>query len=80
MRTLTFRESEIVKRIAIGQPAKEVAHFMGISYKTVCTHRHNAMRKLDLHSLHEVIMYAISKGMIPNPFPEPATVPPIGRP
>ena len=55
---LTLREREIVKLLAEGKSSQGVASFLGISVKTaVETHRANLMRKLDLHSLSELVRY-----------------------
>jgi DNA-binding NarL/FixJ family response regulator len=61
---LTERESEIVKLIAEGRSSKEIAADLGLSPHTVETHRLNLMRKLDVHSLSEIVRYAIRNGMI----------------
>jgi DNA-binding NarL/FixJ family response regulator len=57
--TLTSREREIVQLIAEGRGSKQVADALGISVKTVDTHRANLMRKLDVHSVSELVRYAI---------------------
>jgi len=61
---LTPREREIVQLIAEGRSAKEVATALGLSVKTVETHRTNLMRKLGLHSVVGVIRYAIRNRLI----------------
>ena len=62
--TLTSREREIVQLLAEGKSNKEVAVALGISVKTAETHRTNVMRKLDLHSLSELVRYAIRNKII----------------
>jgi two-component system response regulator NreC len=61
---LTSREREVLKLIADGNSNQEIAEQLGLSRKTVDSHRANAMRKLDLHDVTEVVKYAIRTGMI----------------
>jgi DNA-binding NarL/FixJ family response regulator len=61
---LTPRERETVQLIAEGKSSKEVASILGISTKTAETHRTNLMRKLDVHSVSEIVRYAIRNGII----------------
>ena len=56
---LTSREREIVQLLAEGKSSKEAASSLGISVKTVETHRANVMRKLELHSVSELVRYAV---------------------
>ena len=63
-RALTPREQEVMRLLAEGFSAKEVAERLFISPKTVENHRANIMRKLDLHSTHELIRYAAKLGLI----------------
>src|ERR1700680_3208956 len=61
---LTSREREIVQLLAEGKSSKEVAVALGISVKTAETHRANIMRKLEMHSVSEVVRYAVRNQMI----------------
>ncbi len=61
---LTAREREVLKLIAEGHTNQEIAEQLGLSRKTVDSHRANAMRKLDLHDVTEVVKYAIRTGLI----------------
>jgi DNA-binding NarL/FixJ family response regulator len=61
---LTPREREIVQLIAEGASTKEVAAALGISVKTAETHRTNLMRKLGIHSVSEIVRYAIRNRMV----------------
>lgn len=61
---LTAREREVLKLIADGHTNQEIAEQLGLSRKTVDSHRSNAMRKLDLHDVTEVVKYAIRTGLI----------------
>lgn len=61
---LTVRERQIVQLLAEGKTSKEIATALDISVKTADTHRANVMRKLDLHSLADVVRYAIRNKII----------------
>jgi DNA-binding NarL/FixJ family response regulator len=61
---LTVREREIVQLLAEGKSSKEVAVALRISVKTAETHRANIMRKLELHSVSELVRYAIRNQII----------------
>jgi two-component system response regulator NreC len=61
---LTSREREIVQRIAEGQTTKEIAGHLGLSVKTVESHRINLMRKLDIHETATLVRYAVRRGLI----------------
>jgi DNA-binding NarL/FixJ family response regulator len=61
---LTAREREIVQLLAEGKSSKEVAVALGISVKTAETHRANIMRKLAIHSVSELVRYAVKNQII----------------
>jgi len=61
---LTPREREIVQLLAEGNSGKEVASHLNLSVKTVETHRANTMRKLKLHSVSELVLYAVKNQMV----------------
>ena len=61
---LTEREREILQLIAEGRTAKEVAQVLNISPTTVETHRTHIQEKLGLHSVPELVLYAVRKGII----------------
>ena len=61
---LTAREREIVQLLAEGKTNKEVAASLNISIKTAETHRTNIMNKLDLHSVTELVRYAVRNNMV----------------
>ena len=61
---LTTRERELLQLIAELKPTKEIAELLRISPHTVDTHRGNLMQKLDIHSIPELILYAVRKGVI----------------
>jgi DNA-binding NarL/FixJ family response regulator len=62
--TLTRREREVTQLLAEGKGNKEVADILGISVRTAETHRTNIMRKLDCHSLSDLVRYAIRNNII----------------
>ena len=61
---LTTREREILQLFAEGKSNKEIAAILSLSAYTVETHRSNIFEKLNLHSIAELILYAIRKGVI----------------
>lgn len=61
---LTAREREIVQLLAEGKTSKEVASVLNISPKTAETHRAHIMRKLDFHSVGEIVRYAVRNQII----------------
>ena len=62
--TLTERESEVLRLIAVGYSNKEVANQLKISVKTVEVHKANAMRKLGLTGRVDIIRYAVLQGWL----------------
>jgi DNA-binding NarL/FixJ family response regulator len=61
---LTSREQEVMVLLAEGRSAREIAEKLFVSPRTVENHRTSIMRKLDLHSNHELIRYAVRLGLI----------------
>lgn len=61
---LTAREREILHLLAEGKSNKDIAALLNLSLFTVETHRRNLQEKLNLHSLAELILYAVRKGLI----------------
>jgi DNA-binding NarL/FixJ family response regulator len=62
--SLSAREREIVQLLAEGKSTKEVAVALEITVKTTETHRSNIMRKLKIHSVTELVRYAVRNNMI----------------
>jgi DNA-binding NarL/FixJ family response regulator len=62
--TLTHREREIVQLIAEGRINKEIGHLLGISVKTVETHRAAVMHKLKLRTTAELVRYAVRNNIV----------------
>jgi len=61
---LTSREREVVQLLAEGKSSEEVASILGISVKTAETHRANIMKKLEVHSVTDVVRYALKNQII----------------
>lgn len=61
---LTPREIEIVRLVAKGLIAKEIADVLNLSTHTVYTHRKNIMKKLQLNSSTELVLYAVNTGIV----------------
>jgi len=61
---LTLRERELLQLFAEGKSNKDVANILNLSLYTVETHRGNILAKLNLHSVPELILYAVRKGVI----------------
>jgi DNA-binding NarL/FixJ family response regulator len=61
---LTPREREVVQLLAEGKSSKEVAVVLDLSVKTAETHRTNVMRKLDLHSVADLVRYAVRNHLV----------------
>jgi len=56
---LTAREREVVQLLAEGKTNKQIARLLGVTAKTVETHRATVMRKLDAHSVVDIVRYAL---------------------
>jgi DNA-binding NarL/FixJ family response regulator len=61
---LSAREREVVQLVAEGRTNKEIATELGVSVKTVDAHRTNIMRRLNVHSVAELVRYAIRNKII----------------
>ena len=62
--SLTPRQREILQLIAEGHPTKGIAKGLGISLKTVETHRTQLMERLRVHSVAEIVHFAIQAGIV----------------
>jgi DNA-binding NarL/FixJ family response regulator len=62
--TLTAREREVLQLLVEGQSNKEVASSLGIGVKTAEAHRANLMKKLGVHSMSELVRYAIRNKIV----------------
>ena len=61
---LTMKEIEIVKLISKGFTSKEIAEQLFISHRTVETHRHNILKKLDMPNAAQLSSWAKEKGYV----------------
>jgi DNA-binding NarL/FixJ family response regulator len=61
---LTAREREILQLAAEGRSNKDIANLLSLSFHTVETHRSHILQKLNLHTVPELILYAVRKGII----------------
>jgi DNA-binding NarL/FixJ family response regulator len=61
---LTDREREVLQLIAEGLSSKEIAGMLGVSLKTIDSHRSNLMQKLDIHKVSGLVRFAIRAGLV----------------
>jgi DNA-binding NarL/FixJ family response regulator len=61
---LTGREREVLKLIADGLSSKEIATDLGVSLKTIESHRANLMDKLDIHKVSGLVRFAVRSGLV----------------
>jgi DNA-binding NarL/FixJ family response regulator len=61
---LTGRQTQVLRLIAQGQSSKEIARDLGLSIKTVETHRTQIMDRLEIRDLAGLVRYAIRSGLI----------------
>jgi DNA-binding NarL/FixJ family response regulator len=61
---LTARQREILQLLAEGKSSKQVALALGVSVKTVDTHRTNIMRRLNCHCVTDLVRYAICNQIV----------------
>ena len=57
---------EIVKRLAEGKSNKQVADEMGISPRTIESHRNSIMRKMQFSNFSELVRFAVRRNLIPS--------------
>jgi two-component system response regulator NreC len=61
---LSLRERQVLQLIAEGNTTKQIARLLGVSAKTVESHRTNLMQKLDIHEIAGLARYAIRCGLV----------------
>lgn len=61
---LTPRQREILQLVAEGHTSKEIAQRLGLSYRTVETHRNQLMKRLDVHDLPGLVRFAVRVGLV----------------
>jgi len=65
--SLTERERQVVQLLGEGKSTKEVATMLNIAVKTAETHRAHIMHKLDLHSITDLVLYAVRNRIVQVP-------------
>ncbi len=68
---LSPRELEVLRLVALGNTSQQIADQLLISVNTVETHRAHIMEKLGLRGRAQLVRYAIAKGLLDDPRPEP---------
>lgn len=66
---LSPREREVVQLVSEGKASKEVASILNMTLATAETHRSNILRKLKLHSIAELVLYAVRNEIVHVQFP-----------
>jgi DNA-binding NarL/FixJ family response regulator len=61
---LTVRQREVLQLVAEGHTSKDIAQRLGLSYRTVETHRNQLMKRLDIHDVSGLVRFAVRVGMI----------------
>ena len=64
---LTAREAEVLGLIALGHTSREIADHLGLSARTVESHRSHIQQKLRLDGRPELVRYALDHGLLPDP-------------
>ncbi len=62
--SLTRRELQVLQLVAEGKTTKEIAASLSVSVKTADSHRSNIMHKLNMHSVADLVRYAIRRGLV----------------
>jgi DNA-binding NarL/FixJ family response regulator len=61
---ITSREREVLTLVAWGHTNKEIASILGITVKTVESHKANAMQKLEIASRADLVRFALAQGWL----------------
>jgi DNA-binding CsgD family transcriptional regulator len=72
---LSPREREVVQLVTEGKASKEIATILNVSLSTAETHRSNIFRKLRLHSIAELVLYAVRNGIVHVHYPSVLSMP-----
>jgi DNA-binding NarL/FixJ family response regulator len=75
---LSPREREVVQLVCEGKASKEIASILGVSLATAETHRSNILRKLGLHCIAELVLYAVKNEIIHVDFAPALGMPSLG--
>jgi DNA-binding NarL/FixJ family response regulator len=76
---LSPRQREVLQLLAESKTSKEVAMILNLSVKTAETHRSNIMSKLNLHSIAELVLYAVRNDIVYVHPPSARLVPRLGN-
>jgi DNA-binding NarL/FixJ family response regulator len=72
---LSPREREVVQLVCEGKASKEIATILNVSLATAETHRTNILRKLSLHCIAELVLYAVRNEIVHVDFPPVLGIP-----
>ena len=61
---LTVRQRDVLRLVVQGKRMKEVAAILGLSTRTVETHKYELMQSLGFHSTAELVRYALEEGLL----------------
>lgn len=61
---LTSRQREILQLVAEGHTSKDIANRLGLSYRTVESHRNQMMKRLDVHDVTGLVRFAVRVGLV----------------
>ena len=61
---LSPREREVLQLVVEGKTTREAARLLGVTVRTVGTHRERIMKKLDIHETTGLVRYAIRRRLI----------------
>jgi DNA-binding NarL/FixJ family response regulator len=75
MPKLSPREREVVQLVSEGKASKEIATILNVTLGTAETHRSNILRKLQLHSIAELVLYAVRNEIVHVQSPNVLTLP-----
>jgi DNA-binding NarL/FixJ family response regulator len=64
-RTLTRRQQQVLSELVVGAGVKEIADRMGVSPKTIESHRQNLTHRLGIHTMPGLVRYALQTGLLP---------------
>jgi DNA-binding NarL/FixJ family response regulator len=64
LKSLTPRETQVLRLIAEGNSTKEIAHLLGMSFKTAACHRYRVMDKLEIHDAVSLTRFAVRAGLV----------------
>jgi DNA-binding NarL/FixJ family response regulator len=63
---LTPRQREVLQLVAEGHTSKDIAQRLGLSYRTVETHRNQLMKRLGIHDVSGLVRFAVRVGLMPK--------------